>query len=199
MRNFTVIFLTMIVWGCAAQPERPGSPAEMLSEQSAVVAFSVVSEEPYAIRSIFLHSADEGRYTEDIGRADFKPGNGAQLVVLPVPADRARLGFLRIKFKGYWYETINQGYEFELQRGKVTYLGRFAITRTVAGSRRYPAAVAINVQDKQLEDIGELARRFAGLDEPPVELAVLRGWSDLEFERLRRKRFGRERSINSNQ
>jgi hypothetical protein len=192
-RNTTAMALAVLLGAaCVQSPIRlVEGPAGLTGEVSALIAFSVDSAEPFALRGLTLVAAADSGASIRPGDVPIHPdeGNG-QLFLYEVPAEAIRFGVLRFKYGQDWWETVGQGPAIPALPGTLTYLGRIQlhsvqVARYADTGRTYPAGARIAVTDAGDEDLVRLAARYPIAADLPLRRASPATWSDFDVVALR--------------
>lgn len=191
IRRIIVPIFAMLIAACGTNQIKPvKNVSDNLGPDTALVAFSVSSAEPYAIQRMELVARGEPKETATPRTIAVRQGNrNEQVFVYSVPAGGARFGQVRFLIQGEWWETTDDGPEFSATPGQLTYLGRIQlesikIGRYVDSGRRFPSGAKIGVLDAGEDDLTLLALQFALPLNMPVNKFIAGAWGDSEFTAL---------------
>lgn len=191
-RAALAVTLLLLLAACVSAPIRPVDDASGFAEEGfALVAFSVASSGPLALRGLSLATRAGATHDPVIEQVTVQPRNGkSQLFLYRVPAAGARFGPVRFYDGSGWWETTRPGPEFPAAPGAITYLGRIQLQAVRVGEyvdtgRRYPAEVSLTISDATVEDLPALAERFAVPAGMPVVGKIPGAWDASAYVRLR--------------
>lgn len=182
----------MVVTGCASSQVRPISDSSDLSgEEFALVAFSADSVQPLALRGLEIVTFTDSNRPKKAGEVTIFPElERAQLFLFEFSVETARLGVAKFEFESELWESIDQGPEFSVEPGSLTYLGRIQMPAVQLGAyadsgRNYPASARIVMIDASEDDLRRLAIHFPSTANMPLKKAIPLTWSDAEKISLR--------------
>lgn len=192
MRTGILMLLMVALTACAQSPLRPlQSMNQHTNSQTALVAFSVVSEEPFPLRKLTLERASGGAKILKSPRLHVQPGNpGGQLFLYEVPAAGAQFGIATFKKKRFIWQTTSFGPSFTPLPGYITYLGRIKVSAlrfrmSDVEQKQIPIAVKIAVTDASAEDLVLLLSSYRIPPDVKLLTAIPTMWGDKEFTDLR--------------
>lgn len=189
---YAIILASILAAACTAKTSlRVEDAAKFSRADSALVAFSVTSIEPFVLRQLSLVEPSGDELASPVGNVAVTPEDRAeQLLLIRVPTEGARFGPLRFQMDGDWWETVEEGPPIVVEPGSLTYLGRIeaysVLMRRYADSGRlYPAFVKLRISDESETDLPQMATRYAVPSTMPLLSRVPGNWAEPELVELR--------------
>jgi hypothetical protein len=178
--------------GCVQSPIRLVQDSTGLAgNEHALIAFSVDSVEPFALRSLELVAPADPALTFSPREVPVHPDEGTgQLFLYEIPVEGVQFGVGRFKYKLDWWETVEQGPVISVVPGAVTYVGRIqvhsiAVDRYSDTGRNYPAGARIVVTDAGAEDLQRLTDRYPSMAKMSIRKAIPGSWGISDTTELR--------------
>lgn len=204
MRLVLILLFAVVLAACVQTRIHPvKSAAHHNSTETALVAFSVVSEDPFPLRKLTLEKTGGGAKIFKSPVLHVKPGNSSgQLFLYEVPAAGAQFGIATFKHKRYIWQTTSFGASFSPLPGSITYLGRIEVSalrfrKSDDQQKEFPVAVKIAVTDASAEDLPMLVASYGIPPDVEIQAVIPPMWGDEEFTDLRYLSKYAESSLNT--
>ncbi len=187
-----MIFLLATLAGCSQSPIKPVETAPLnRAKNTALIAFSVKSNEPFALRKIELMAAGPADGSKPTRIVDVNSdASGASLFLFETPVTGLQFGALQFKSGMRWWQTRSLGPTVTGNSKSITYIGRIQLHSVRVGQyaqseKTYPSDVKIEVADASAEDLPNLYRQYKIPADLPVQVDVPEKWNDRLFINLK--------------